>query len=256
MVRLFDEQSAAVDLLRYALQKEVTHEVSPNTIFREDRLSFRVISHMLEMNGRAWVRVTLRPIVDTMRTSTESFEINPTRLQKMKDRPANLKRLRQLAESIIEAILKSGETMSINFRIICCIARTKVANVQPAYEIPALSALVFLRFLCPALCFPLRIGLCDGQPSSAASRGLILVAKILQSLSVNIPFEETFMSELSDMITKYYVQMRSFLISMASFPKGMSYALEKVGPKQDATEAVVILHEYLKTSKILDNREF
>lgn len=50
------------------------------------------------------------------------------------------------------------------------------------------SGFIFLRLLCPALLNPRQFGLVSEQPSPAATRSLVMVAKCLQNLANLVEF--------------------------------------------------------------------
>jgi hypothetical protein len=52
-------------------------------------------------------------------------------------------------------------------------------------------------------------------PNSGIARGLVLVAKILQNLSTNMKFGESFMKDLDEFIQDSYPSMKKFLLSLA-----------------------------------------
>jgi len=71
--------------------------------------------------------------------------------------------------------------------------RKEVKNSFPEAESTGLGALVFLRLICPAICSPQRFGLVEETITPNVTRGLILIAKILQNISTNMKFGEEFM---------------------------------------------------------------
>jgi hypothetical protein len=101
------------------------------------------------------------------------------------------------------------------------LVRKEVNRYFPDSEETGLAALVFLRLICPALCSPLRFGIVEEMPPPNVTRGLILVAKILQNISTNMKFGEDFMQELNEVVESSYPQMKKFLISL-SLPKKVS----------------------------------
>jgi len=130
----------------------------------------------------------------------------------------------------------------------------KVKKAFPGNEIVGLGALLFLRFICPSLCSPKDMGLVDSDPLPEAQRGLILVAKLLQNLSLNIRFgdKESFMFDMDDFIESNYPAMDKFLNSMGTPSSNSSNADTRI-TKQQKDDAKATVYEEIKiTKKILD----
>lgn len=129
----------------------------------------------------------------------------------------------------------------------------------PGHEVNALGVMLFLRFICPALCLPRESGIVDDktQLHPNVARGLILVAKLLQNLSLNIRFnKETWMYELDDFIASNYPTMQKFLMDMASNEKvstTSSSNTDSAITKQERENAkTTIYNEIRNTPNILD----
>jgi len=98
------------------------------------------------------------------------------------------------------------------------------------------------------------MGLVDSDPLPEAQRGLILVAKLLQNLSLNIRFgdKESFMFDMDDFIESNYPAMDKFLNSMGTPSSNSSNADTRI-TKQQKDDAKATVYEEIKiTKKILD----
>jgi len=79
-------------------------------------------------------------------------------------------------------------------------------------------AFIFLRFFCPAIVAPEIEGLVPTAPSNHMRRGLLLVAKIIQTLANNVPFgaKEPYMYPLMDFLTNNIYTVTTFLREISS----------------------------------------
>lgn len=85
----------------------------------------------------------------------------------------------------------SAETCPRSVRYICaCLQRAVVVKwpLERFVRTRVVSGFIFLRLLCPALLNPRQFGLVTEQPSPAATRSLVMVAKCLQNLANLIEF--------------------------------------------------------------------
>ena len=107
LIRLFDYHERSFDLLKLALNKELRSTGDPATLFREDKMSFRIISNYLKLVGAEWLKHTIAPTIQHLYTLKEvSFEIGESIKPSQKSK--NLKRLTKLTQSFTESIFKSA----------------------------------------------------------------------------------------------------------------------------------------------------
>lgn len=255
IVYLFDYYGRSLYLLKFALERE-TRDADRTTLFREDKMSFRILSNYVKIMSRDWLRKTLGPVISGIMSKTSSYEINPSRLigsKEKKSRKSNIKRLRKLGEEVIAAIFKSIDKVPSKLRLLCSLVMKKVKKAFPGNEIVGLGALLFLRFICPALCVPKELGLVDSDPLPEAQRGLILVAKLLQNLSLNIRFgdKESFMYDMDDFIETNYPSMDKFLNAMGT-PSSSNSADIRITKQQKDDAKATVYDEIKITKKILE----
>src|SRR4051794_38693802 len=101
---LFDFQDRNEDLLKFVVSREIrtTSKLTEESnsfiigdskhLFREDKMTFRVISAFMNQKARDWLKSVFGPLVKEMSNSNGSYEVNPDRLEKPKMRKDNLKR--------------------------------------------------------------------------------------------------------------------------------------------------------------------
>lgn len=89
------------------------------------------------------------------------------------------------------SIFMSPEACPKSVRYICgCLQKAVVAkwSGERLVRTRVVSGFIFLRLLCPALLNPRQFGLVNEQPSVAATRSLVMVAKCLQNLANLVEF--------------------------------------------------------------------
>lgn len=90
----------------------------------------------------------------------------------------------------------------------------------PNAKYTAVGAFIFLRFFCPAIVAPEAEGLVATPPSKEMRRGLLLIAKVIQSLANNVLFgtKEPYMFPLNQFLVENIQYVTSFLreISVSS----------------------------------------
>jgi len=79
IVCLFDYYGRSLYLLKFALERE-TRDADKTTLFREDKMSFRILSNYVKIMSKDWLRKTLSPIIISIMNKSNSYEINPSRL--------------------------------------------------------------------------------------------------------------------------------------------------------------------------------
>ena len=92
-----------------------------------------------------------------------------------------------------------------------------------AATLSALSSIVFLRFLVPALSSPSVHGLLASPPPRAAARGLVLVSKVVLAVANGVPFgtKEPYMVVLNPIVEGYIPKVETLLVELAG-PSGAS----------------------------------
>jgi hypothetical protein len=69
IVTMFEFYGRSLNLLKFALDKEI-RSAEVTTLFREDRMSFRIASHYMRIVSLDWLRKTLAPLVLSLKGSS------------------------------------------------------------------------------------------------------------------------------------------------------------------------------------------
>jgi len=254
VVCLFEFYGRSTQLIKFVLDEEIrTAEVT--TLFREDKMSFRIVSHYIRFVSLDWIKSIVAPIISSLKGSV-CYEVNPHKLvNPKKEKPKNSKNLQKLAQNIFDSILKHQNSVPQKLRMVASIVFKKVKKTFNGQETNGLGVMLFLRFICPALCLPKESGIIDQKINlhPNVTRGLILVAKVLQNLSLNIRFnKDTWMYDLDEFIGNNYESMKNFLMSMVSNEKTKATGIESTNnvSKMERENAKEVIFEEIKKYKI------
>jgi neurofibromin 1 len=90
--------------------------------------------------------------------------------------------------------------------------RSATAERFPDKVYTAIGGFIFLRFFCPAISAPEGFGILEEPPTEASRRMLILITKVLQSLSNDVEFgsKEPYMTKLNDFIHSNREKLQNF----------------------------------------------
>lgn len=120
-----------------------------------------------------------------------------------------IKKLGELADTFLDAIIASLPTVPYGIRWICRQIRELTKSRFPTATREQCCSMIggffLLRFVNPAIVTPQAFMLCDTKLSANTRRNLTLLAKILQNLANNIQFggvKEFFMSPLNTVLDK------------------------------------------------------
>ncbi|KAK9479933.1 Rho GTPase activation protein [Lipomyces japonicus] len=134
-----------------------------------------------------------------------------------------LARLLTIANSFLNEIIGSLETVPYGIRWICKQIRSFTRRKYPGTDDAAVCSLIgaffFLRFINPAVVTPQSYMLVDGTPAENPRRILTLIAKMLQNLA-NKPMysKEPYMASLSAFIEGNKARMNQFLNDLCEVP--------------------------------------
>jgi len=144
-----------------------------------------------------------------------NFEIDSSKMDTEDDSQTNALALQLRCQKILVSLYKFADLFPQELRIVLEYlfqAVSKNLSLQDGFT--SVGGFVFLRFVNPAVLFPVVYGLIDEVPDTpAAKRQLILIAKVLQNLANGVKFgqKEAFMIPLNDFIESNQASYRKFL---------------------------------------------
>jgi len=198
LVLIFEKDDAVLDLIYAMIDHEVESTLNEGTLFRKNSLASHLMSQYARLLVQDYLCTTLRPLIRTIMKQGNTFEVDPHKV----DNEANLERNRQtLARTTQDFLLSMMESVNkfpISLRRMCGYLKEKTVTRFPEAKRKVVGGFFFLRLLCPAVVSPEGFGVID-QVDDSTRRALILVSKILQTLSNGVTFgnKEEYMMEMN-----------------------------------------------------------
>ncbi|KAH3767152.1 GTPaseactivator protein [Pelomyxa schiedti] len=204
LARVLDHKQILLPIIKTEITKCITENSDPQVLFRANTLATRLTTALTTIVGGPFLQSVLGPIMRNLNESSEEFEIDPIHVSDPAIREANVVRLTKTIESVLDAILTSTNSFPLPFRCLCAHARKEAATRFNNERIgnTAVGGFIFLRFFCPNIVNPTKLGLLPKQPPKNVFRALVLITKSLQSLANNAEFSaaEEYMKVMDDFI--------------------------------------------------------
>ncbi|CAG9772494.1 unnamed protein product [Ceutorhynchus assimilis] len=244
LLRVFRAEGRETELLRELNTAEITRETETSTLFRAASLATTLMDLYMKAECGGFLQAAVLEIVLRLLESKQSAELNPAKMDSLDDACNNAEFLLQVLDQVTLSIFTSPDACPRPVRYICgCLQKAAVAKWADERHVRTrvVSGFVFLRLLCPALLNPRQFGLVSEQPSPAATRSLVMVAKCLQNLANLIEFggKEPYMEVVNPFILKNKERMVVFLDQLSAIgdpgePRIMS--------KPDTAKELATLH--------------
>ena len=238
-VTIFDAKHLLHQLLTNMFAKEVEMADCYQTILRGNGLPTKIMSFCFKLYGSHYLYNLFAPILAKMFIADlRSYEVDQSRIEQHESIEENRKNLRALTQDVFQAIVDSAAQFPIQLRILCsCLYQVvqqrfpqhplqvgdsffdvlmKVVNFMLKKFLQAVSTVIFLRFLNPALVLPHEFGIVDAEPLPRIKRGLTLVSKILQNIANNLFFtKEYHMRPFNDYLRSTFDLATKFVLSIS-----------------------------------------
>jgi len=259
MMVIYEANSLSVSLLNYFTQKEMTaHTTEPDTVFRADSACTKLFRKYAMIVGLPYLWKTLGKVLHEVMEESEKgresggedFEVDPNRVS-TEDVDEGIRKfnLLLLCQKIFVAIKKSVVDVPPEIREFFKNMKDDLKEAIPSAEpTQVIGSFFFLRLICPALIQPQKYGLLpdpvEGQWGPKTARVLILVGKVLQSLSNKADFgnKEDFMSKLNEFVATNKTAMVQFVDELVNCDIINVQPLEDTIPKPIHNQAMKMLH--------------
>jgi len=239
LVAIADSNEQTNQLMKIAIAHELNNRTSPLTLFREDSLCTKFLSTYAREKGGTYRRSVLHPVVKKVVNSRTSYEMDPLRITSDKLTPPeeNQRKLRKLCQKVLDAIFSRHTDFPL--QIISRHLYTEVNKKFPLdgtgprawspedegideelafrrssdWGMAYVGTFIFLRFFCPAIVSPNLHGIVDRVPTPEAQRGLMLVAKTLQTMANQLRFgeKEAYMKPMNNFIEENQPRLEEYL---------------------------------------------
>lgn len=227
----------ALSSLRQLVRTDLVATPAAELVFRRNSAATRFATALARECGRGYLRATLcAPVClacDSAVGRTFGLEIDPSRLRQMEGVDDEMvdallasqqAALQMVVQSFVDAVLRSQ--MPPPLRALCGLIRQHVlerfGDEAAGAARSALSGVLFLRFLVPAVVAPAAHGVLPELPPQEAQRSLVLVSKVITSLAngVDVGAKEAFMAPLQPVVSANMEAVRSFLDAATRPPAG------------------------------------
>ncbi|XP_060525737.1 ras GTPase-activating protein 1 [Cylas formicarius] len=244
LLRVFRSEGRETELLRELNCAEVARETETGTLFRAASLATTLMDLYMRAECGGFLQAAVLETVLRLLESKQSAELNPAKMESLDDACANAEFLLQVLDQVTLSIFTSPDACPRSLRYICGCLQRAAAGKWPDERLVrtrVVSGFIFLRLLCPALLNPRQFGLVSEQPSPAATRSLVMVAKCLQNLANLVEFggKEPYMEVVNPFILKNKERMVVFLdqLSMVNDPGD-----PRIVSKPDTAKELATLH--------------
>lgn len=244
LLRVFRADGRETELLKELNTDEVERETQTTTLFRAASLSTTLMDLYMRSECGGFLQAAVLETVLRLLESKQSAELNPAKMDSTDDACSNAEFLLQILDQVTLSIFMSPEACPRSVRYICgCLQKAVVAKwpTERFVRTRVVSGFIFLRLLCPALLNPRHFGLVSEQPTSAAIRSLVMVAKCLQNLANLVVFggKEPYMEVVNPFILKNKERMVVFLDQLSAIGDPGE---PRVTSKPDTAKELAILH--------------
>ncbi|XP_063221250.1 neurofibromin isoform X2 [Bacillus rossius redtenbacheri] len=247
-VTLFDAKHLLSPLLWNMFYREVEVSDCMQTLFRGNSLGSKIMAFCFKIYGASYLQSLLEPLIGPLLDDiSQSFEVDPARLDPTEDIDTNQNNLIALTEKVFDAIISSAEKFPPQLRSMChCLYQvlSKRFPQFPQNNIGAVGTVIFLRFINPAIVSPQEMGIVSKVVPSTVKRGLMLMSKILQNIANHVEFsKEQHMLPFNDFLRAHFEIGRRFFIQIASDCETVDQASHSMSFISDAN--VLALHRLL-----------
>ena len=237
-----------VQLLEWAIHFELSQTARLGSLFRSESMSTKLMGTYFSSQGGGYLRNTLREPIQLFLLHAPSVEVDPHKGVKEGDIAENTTRLlhytKIFLDTIVNSVLKCPREMRHILFVLREEATLRFTGLESSTECErvAIAGYMFLRFFCPAIAMPTKFELVDVSPSVTASnssgqeatksvkastalsrqasRGLLLIAKILQNLANGTHFFEECMAPLNSWIDEHVGTISMFTSTISALEGG------------------------------------
>jgi len=110
LLRIFSMRpGGCIEFLRILTHYEVNNTEDPNILFRGNSLATKAVDQYMKMVATRFLHNTLKNLVQAVYKDTQSYEVDPTRVEKADDLKKNWKRLNGLVTSFWDTIANAAD---------------------------------------------------------------------------------------------------------------------------------------------------
>ena len=223
------DKDAVAKLLDWTIEHEIANTARLGTLFRSESMGTKLMGAYFGSKGKSYLVATLKaPVLQFLRSSL-ILEVDPNKGADPSKIKENIENLQNQTEIFLNAIVDSARKgCPQELKHVLAVLReetVKKFNATEGCDRIAVAGYTFLRFFCPAIAMPTKLGLTvenDSEQQSEAlvltrqqTRGLLLIAKILQNLANGTHFFEECMEPLNPWIDSHAAAISYFCFEIS-----------------------------------------
>jgi len=214
----FEVHNKQLQLLDWAIKEEVYNTAGVHDLFRGDSIATHLFYVIFFGDlGKRYLRATIVPLVKLVLASKAgALETDPAKVGKEVDTEANARLQIEFSMKFLEFLNKSSDMCPLILREALALVRKHIAVKFPEAK-HVLGVIIFLRFFCPTVVFPLKHGLVTEAElgrslTEDVERGLVLLSKTMQSLANGVELEPSkpYAELFNKFIKDYNPKIREF----------------------------------------------
>lgn len=203
LVRIFEANDKTLELVRAAIDAEVSKTETANTLFRRNSMVTKMLAAYCKLCGRDYLRDALGPMVrSVIQNAARGYEMDESKLPEGQVLQENIAHVTEVCTELLADIQSSVPRCPRPFREVSLYLRTAVGEKFPGNEYTAIAGFMFLRFLGPAIVAPDGYGVINAALTDKdARRAFVLITKVVQNLANRVHFtKEPFMAVMNGFI--------------------------------------------------------
>jgi hypothetical protein len=180
------------------------------------------------------------------------MEVDPSKIKDANiDIDQNVFQLAAACQKIFSVIKTGSEKVPMEFRQIFQRISYSIMDKHGSDDavMKAVSGLLFLRFITPALTAPHYYGLLPTPPNTVAQRQLVLIGKVLQNLAnmTTLGAKEQFMTNFEDFMHRNVPKMRQLYTALLdpTTPFNQKMKLELSVPENVRLNSLAMMHTHI-----------
>eukprot|EP01094_Clydonella_sp_ATCC50884_P006709 TRINITY_DN1591_c0_g1_i1.p1 TRINITY_DN1591_c0_g1~~TRINITY_DN1591_c0_g1_i1.p1 ORF type:complete len:2499 (-),score=1256.67 TRINITY_DN1591_c0_g1_i1:167-7663(-) len=221
LVRIFEANDKTLELVRAAINGEVSKTETANTLFRRNSMVTKMLAAYCKLCGREYLREALGPQVRyVIQNPTKGWEMDESKLPEGQQLSENIANVTAVCEALLGDIRASIPRCPRPFRDVSSYLRSAVGEKFPGNEYTAIAGFMFLRFLGPAIVAPDGYGVINTSLTDKdARRAFVLITKVVQNLANRVHFtKEPFMACMNSFIDDHLADIQSMFDSYSTVP--------------------------------------